>query len=253
MPPTERDQNLQDWLRSETRFSRLQHVDCCESTQLLAQADGQDCCLFWADHQTDGRGRQGRSWSDNAAQDLALTYRVTGLVLQNPTRLASAIPIAILRALAPRLDDLRIKWPNDLLVAGRKLCGVLIDSIGGVNPVHCIGFGINVNRSHFPVELQDSATSMALQLGREFDRHRLVQDLSQEIERTLICLANNDLDSLVQTLHERMVAPGTQVRLATAHAELQGKLLHLDLDQLRIRDALGKSHEIPLAHLHRLA
>ena len=130
---------LEAWLQEHTRFRQLLHVVSCESTQSLALQDvgpkdsAVDCAVFWADHQTAGRGREERNWADAAGQDLCVTFRVRGCVLKNPAQLAAAMPVVIVQALSDHVGDpqqLRAKWPNDVLLSGRKLCGILIDSIG---------------------------------------------------------------------------------------------------------------------------
>ena len=158
-------------LRSTTPFDRLKHVVSCSSTQALSQADREPgWAVFWADHQTAGRGRQGKTWEDSPAQDLTLTFRMTDLPKLRSPRLAAAIPVAVARALAALGPEVSIKWPNDLLLFGRKICGILIDTQGRSPDTYHVGVGINVNRVRFPEELAEHSTSVALATGRQTDR-----------------------------------------------------------------------------------
>ncbi len=125
---------IETLLRTRTRFRHLQHVASCPSTQELATAAPRDAhgrfqdAVFWADHQTRGRGRQQREWHDEPAADLAVTFRVHA-ALPTPLALAAAVPVAVALACEPLAGTaLRFKWPNDVFLHGRKLSGVLIDA-----------------------------------------------------------------------------------------------------------------------------
>ena len=189
-----------------TRFKRLVHVTACESTQDLARNDEHPSpSAFWADHQTEGRGRQGRDWSDEPELDLAVTFKVSNLSLHNPVCLAAAVPLAVLKVLEPRAGvELKLKWPNDLLLDGRKISGILMDSLGRAPETYLLGVGINVNRTHFPAELTETATSLALTTGRETDRGELLLDLAVRIHDTIARLQQDDRASLETLFAERL-------------------------------------------------
>ena len=242
-------------MREHTRFQRLVHVASCPSTQALALEDaareeGQPGpAVFWADHQTEGRGREGRSWADRPGQDVLVTFKLDGLQLENPAHLAATVPVAIVRALEPHLSDLlQIKWPNDVLLHGRKLAGLLIDSLGREPVTHLVGIGINVNSSRFPHELMDEATSLALATGRELDRHRLLEDLVRELEAGLQDLEAGRRAELEETFRQRLGLVGRRVRLVAGADACEGRLLELDFEHVQLEG----QKPVPLAHVQRL-
>jgi BirA family biotin operon repressor/biotin-[acetyl-CoA-carboxylase] ligase len=236
-------------LRLNTLFQRVVHVLSCDSTQALSMADDvSESTLFWADHQTAGRGRQGRSWRDAPAQDIAVTLRLTDLALESPTVLAVAIPVAVVRTLVDEIPDVTIKWPNDVLLYGRKICGVLIDTEGQPPHTFHVGIGINVNRVSFPAELVDQSTSLALATGKEFDRTTLLLRLATEVSNVANQLVSGEVDSLIEEFEKRLGLTGKAVRATTGEGTVEGILTDIDL----YRAVLDGHTEIPLAHLQHL-
>lgn len=229
-----RDEQLAAALAESTRFAALEHLAACDSTQdVAARAEGTR--LVWSDHQRLGRGRQQRSWVDEPDLDLALSFRVEGFSAPSPQRLAAAAPVAIARAVEPYLGaPATIKWPNDLLVQGRKLSGLLIDASAST---FVLGIGINVNRTRFPAELSESATSLALATGRTTDRHDLVLRLAVELDAALTTLEQAEsgcVDALAQEFARRCAQLRRRVVLEGPTGSPEGVLTALDLDRAQL-------------------
>lgn len=226
------DQELSTRLANTTRFARLVHEAICTSTQDLAEADLQPGpTIYWADHQTSGRGRQQRVWDDAGDSDLTLTFRFH-LPLQTPMALPACVPLCVLQAVEPMVGkELGLKWPNDVFCDGKKLAGVLIDSDG--HGSYAIGIGINVNRTHFPRELDGRATSLAIACGHTFDRRLVLVALAQSLETTLVALANNQLRTLEQQFAARLglTARNVQVVAGSLHT---GTLVSFDFERLTL-------------------
>lgn len=242
--------SLETELLQTTRFQRLIHVVSCDSTQALAeQSEFDGWSVFWSDHQSAGRGREGRAWLDSPAEDIAVTFHITDLELRNPTHLAAAIPVAAIESIASIVPETRIKWPNDLLLHGRKLCGVLIDSHVKSRNTYSIGIGMNINRSSFPRELTEQCTSLALATGREFDRSERVLRLAQAIDRAVSQIGSGDLGPLAATFATHLGLAGQRVRAISGDRTVSGILTALDLDRIVIDD----TEEVSLAHLRSLS
>ncbi len=243
--------DIETELRQTTRFGRLIKVVSCNSTQAMAEADGgDDCAVYWSDHQTAGRGREGRVWHDSPAEDIAVTFRITGLALPSPTHLAAAIPVAAIESIAAIVPQTRIKWPNDLYLHGRKLCGVLVDSHGQPPSRHLVGVGMNINRSAFPSELVEQSTSLALATGREFDRAERLLRLAQAIDLVVTQIARSDIGALARAFERHLGLSGRAVEAVLADRTVRGTLTALDLDHIVLDD--NPTAKIPLAHLHQL-
>ena len=226
------DPQIETLLAQRTRFRRLHHVASCPSTQDLATAAPRDGdAVFWADHQTQGRGRQQRVWNDEPRADLAVTFRTT-ISLPQPLALPAALPVAVLQACEPLAGrPLRVKWPNDLFLDGRKLCGVLID-VGQQGPdTYLIGIGVNCNRVRFPPELEAIATSLAVATGHEVDRGALLVAIAERVDAMLTALARREHGPLETLFRDRLGLLGRRVVVGT-NVEESGVLTGLDFAEL---------------------
>lgn len=242
------DAELQKLLERRTRFVRLVHVAVCASTQQLAvEAIGRGDLIAWADHQTAGRGRQQRSWNDAPGADLALTLRVRER-LPEPLLLPAALPVAVLQACEPLASRrLAIKWPNDLYLDGKKLSGVLIDRDSRDPDTFLIGIGVNVNRAHFPRDLEGTATSLALATGREADRAALVLAIAERVDAMLRALAVGRTAELAEWFRARLGLVGRRVRVEADEVRT-GTLTAIDLERL----VLDGARALPLAIVRQL-
>jgi len=144
--------------------------------------------LIGADHQTAGRGRHGRTWSDASGLNLLFSLVLRPGLRQDRLGL---IPLTAGLAVAEAIEKHTplsplLKWPNDILVDGKKVCGILLE--GRLNPQNgsqatmVLGIGLNVNQTEFPTDLADKATSLALETGQLIPRVPLLADLLTALE-----------------------------------------------------------------------
>lgn len=231
------DNQIETALAARTRFRRLVHLASCGSTQdLAAAAPRNGDAVFWADHQTQGRGRQQREWHDEPGVDLAVTFRAT-VALPQPLALAAALPVAVLLAVEPVLGrKLRVKWPNDLFLDGRKLCGVLVDTGLAGPDTWLIGIGVNCNRARFPPELEAIATSIALATGREVDRAELLLAIAQRLDSLLHDLVARRLEPWLALFRDRLGLLGQRV-VVEAEASHKGVFEDVDFEFIRLDGA----------------
>lgn len=240
-------------LRDETRFVEFTHVPVCTSTQdLAAPADParpEPDAAFWADAQDAGRGRQGRVWHGAAGLDVEATFRVSGVRLDDPAVLAAALPTAVADAIEPHAgESIRMKWPNDVYCGGRKLAGILIDAVGNPPATFLLGVGVNVNRTDFPPELQERATSLALLTGRTIDRSAVFFDIARAVDRAIADLSDWQLERLGESFRQRLGLVGRRVRLGLAGGDLTGTLTAIDLQEAEI----DGQERVRLARVHSL-
>jgi BirA family biotin operon repressor/biotin-[acetyl-CoA-carboxylase] ligase len=161
---------------SPERFRRL-HLPVCSSTndhirRNIARLEADFPLMVSADVQTAGRGRDNRAWNSPANLGIYATF---GFMLPE-RRALSLLSILCGVALADMLESwtgvtFALKWPNDLLAAGRKVAGILCETIVKADQVVCLaGIGVNVNqeRGDFPGDLSDRAGSLKMLTGREW-------------------------------------------------------------------------------------
>ena len=167
------------------RFGReYAFVERCESTQRLFPHDAPEGAVVATDEQTAGRGRLGREWVSPAGSSLLFSIVLRPDV---PTPNLPELSLVAGRAVAGGLADLAgvlpdVKWPNDVLLNGRKVAGILAEARDGRV---VLGIGINVSQSadDLPERPTNPATSLRLETGREVPRADLLVAVLERLER----------------------------------------------------------------------
>lgn len=152
----------------------------------LSQEKGPHGTVVVADEQTAGRGRLQRNWSSVKGENLLFSL-ILYPDLDNEK--ISLLPFAGALAVTDAIDSVTglsatCKWPNDVLINGKKVCGMLLESsIENSSPRKVIlGIGVNVNQTEFTDELKYKATSLKIECGIDVDRNRLLQAILEELE-----------------------------------------------------------------------
>ena len=169
------DQIHTKWAGKTVHFAR--EID---STNLwikrLAKEGAPEGTLALAEFQSAGRGRLGRSWEvpEGTSVMMSILLRPKFEPQYAPT-LTLVMGMAVAKAVKSLGFDVSIKWPNDVVVSHKKICGILTEMgvRDGKIDYAVIGVGINVNIKEFPEEMVDKATSLYLESGKEFDRSQI--------------------------------------------------------------------------------
>ncbi len=179
-------------LATERFGRRLECFETIDSTNVraaaLARDDAPEGTLVLAERQTRGRGRLGRSWVSPARVNLYASFVLRPrLSPADAPQLALAAAVAVARALGPLAPGrVAIKWPNDCLLDGKKVAGILTEMDAEVDRVRAVilGIGVNLNAPAraFPTELRATATSVLLTTGTAVDRPRFVATLCATLE-----------------------------------------------------------------------
>lgn len=198
--------------------------------------------------QTAGRGRHGRRWIDDHSQGVALSATLPEPLpapgrTEGIARLMMMVGLAALAAVDESLDQVPasvrtcrpssgLKWPNDVLVGGRKIAGVLIEVVDGVAVA---GIGINVLQPSFEGELAARATSLALE-GVQADRCAVAARLVAELARGLV-LAEQAPADLLRRYQQRDLLRGTRRTFESGGHRIEG--LVRAVDPLRAIEVIG--------------
>lgn len=189
--------------------------------------------IILAEQQTAGRGRRGRNWFSPFGENLyySLALRVDGGIRQLEG-LSLVVGLALLRALrAMGVAGAGLKWPNDLLVGGRKIAGILLELSGDPADVcHVvIGVGVNVNMVATNQQAIDQPwTSMREELGGLVDRNEMACELSRQLVRYLAVHREQGFSALLEEWQESHVWQGRKVRLTAGVQAVEGIVLGVD-------------------------
>lgn len=183
-----------------------------------------------AEWQSSGRGRRGAAWVSPPRRNLLLSVVLRpALPPEKWTRLTHACGLAVCDALdgLPGMPAARVKWPNDVHVSGRKLCGILVESVFQAGEAFAIaGMGLNVNLEpeDLPAELQEIATSVWLERGGvRTDRAAMLTSLLHRLHQR-ICQSCTSWEQMRQEIADRSLLAGREVSLQTARGELRGRV-----------------------------
>lgn len=230
-----------------TRFGaeiayRAETASTNEEAARLARAGAPEGTLVLAEHQTAGRGRLGRHWVSPRHTNLYASF-----VLRPPIppgaapQISLAAAVAVARALtAAGVPDVAIKWPNDCLLAGRKVAGILTEMDAEVDRVRAIvlGIGVNLNMSlkAFPAELRETATSVLHATGRRTDRIAFAAALCDTIEEVYDRFLEAGFGALVTEWETRSCLTGRVVTVDCGGRRTAGTVRGLDQDGRLVLD-----------------
>jgi BirA family biotin operon repressor/biotin-[acetyl-CoA-carboxylase] ligase len=222
---------------------RLHHYFKIDSTNRVAlelAASGEPHgTLVVAEEQTAGRGRLGRTWYSEKTSGIYVSFLVRPDAPPGRAPLApqQAVLLTLAAGLAARdavVDStglpVDLRWPNDLLLAGRKFCGILTEMVGEADRLHyvVVGVGINVNHTQLPRELEDQATSLRLAGGRAYSRLEILVRLLERFDHYYNRLRADGPEPLIERFGEvSSWARNKPVRVA-AGEEFEGVTVGLD-------------------------
>lgn len=185
--------------------------------------------VILAEEQTAGRGRRGRHWLAPASSSLLMSVLLfpTGPLAEAGWLTAlGAVAVAEVVAAWTGLDA-RIKWPNDVRIAGRKIAGILVER--GEGAVIGIGLNANIGRAELPEDLHGTATSIRILTGEAVDRSELARALIQRIDDWYDRGWALGPDSLNPAWRDRSEHLGQRVQVTTPSGTHVGRLVDLDL------------------------
>lgn len=133
-----------------------------------------------ANYQTNGRGRMTRVWHSTAGENILMSILIKEFNDRTDLNLLSLVTgVAVHKFLSKYLNNLYIKWPNDVLVDNKKICGILLEGkMNNNSKMVVIGIGININQTNFDEEINLLTTSLKKELCINFDIDLLIKELS---------------------------------------------------------------------------
>ena len=189
--------------------------------------------LYVADRQSAGKGRRGRSWVSPAGKSIYMTLLLRPDIM--PTK-APQMTLLMAVAVAEGIHkvsglECEIKWPNDVILHGKKICGILTEMSSELTYVNyvVIGVGINVNQEVFPEELKERATSLRAELGHSIRRSELIAAVMESFEKCYAAFMRTGNLSGVRAKYEsRLVNRDQDVKILEPGNEYEAHALGID-------------------------
>ena len=187
--------------------------DILDSTQEygkeLAKTESVHGTLIVADTQTAGKGRRGRIWQSPKGTTISMSLCLEPEIsVEHISGLTLVMALAVAEAIKEvTSSEPQIKWPNDIVVNGKKICGILTElCFQNGKGVMIIGVGINVNTEEFPEEIREIASSLKIETGKEICREALIASVMKYFERFYEQYEKTEDLSLLREAYENMLA-----------------------------------------------
>jgi len=217
----------------------------------LAAQGAPEGTLVIAEKQTEGRGRRGRSWFSPPGGGIYFSLILRPVLSPTETpRITLMTAVVLAETLISLMKlKLRIKWPNDILVNGKKLAGILTEISTEMDEVNYIivGLGLNVNTQleDLPREIKKTATSILIETGKQFPRVKLIQHYLKLYEKYYDMFKKNDFEPIMKRWRELADIIGKQIRVDVIGKTHIGKVVDVDNDGVLIlKDNQGKLQRI---------
>lgn len=208
------------------------YFDSIDSTntkaQELAEKGYPSGTLVVADKQIAGKGRRGRNWESPSGCGIFMTLMLKPDINPNNASMLTLVSaLAVAKALADITGkDAKIKWPNDIVIDGRKVCGILTEMSAQFDYINniVIGIGINVNNSSFPEEISATASSLRLLSGgKKYRRAEIIEKIMEYFEKYYsIFWETEDLSALVNEYDAMLVNMKRQVKVLDPKEPFEG-------------------------------
>lgn len=216
----------------------------------LSKSGAEHGLVIVAEKQTAGKGRRGRNWESPAGRNLYFS------ILLRPElkpKKAPMLTIVMAYSVAKVLHEqeslpVQIKWPNDLVLFKKKVCGILTEmNMNGCQVEDVIvGVGINVNTEGFPQELHDKATSLYLEKGVQIERKELLQKVLNEFQKQyMLFLEVQELSFLQESYNRMLINRNQEVLVLAPEGEYRADALGInELGELSVRKTDGSVENI---------
>jgi len=218
----------------------------------LAEGGAREGTVVIAESQTAGRGRRGREWFSSSSGNgiyATLILRPAMSPIGAP-RITLMTAVAVAEALLSLVElDVKIKWPNDILIKGRKLAGILTEITTEMDAVNYIlvGLGLNVNTpsESFPKEIREKATSIFIETGAQFSRTRLIRTCLEQFEKYYEMFKENEFSSIIHRWKQLSDIVGKNISVGVIGQEHMGEVVDIDDDGVLIlKDDQGRIQRI---------
>lgn len=223
------------------------------STQEIAHriaSDGaEEGTVVVADEQLGGKGRLGRPWFSPIGTGIWMSLILKPKIPpQQAPQLTLLTAVAVIRGIKEKTGlHCDIKWPNDILLNGKKLVGILTEMQADPDQIHSviIGIGINVNQNSFPEEIIDIATSLKIEKGEEINRASVMQSIMAQFEQLYELFLADGFLPIKQMWEAHAITIGRRITARTITNSIQGYAKGITDDGvLLLEDDFGTLHKI---------
>lgn len=230
----------------------IQYYESIESTNKLAkeiaQNKGTQGTVIISEEQTQGRGRLGRSWTSPKGKGVWMSIVVKPEIDPiDASKITQITAASVYSALSEMKIETQIKWPNDIILNDKKVCGILTEMSSEMMQINymVVGIGINVNLDleNIPQDIREKATSLKIETGQEIDRKELIGRILNKFEYFYdLFVKQGDISEAIYICREKSILLGKKIRVIERKQELQREAVDLtENGELIVRDEFGNT------------
>jgi len=205
--------------------------------------EGKSSLVVVAERQEKGRGRFGREWSSSFG-GLYMTILLHVKDINKSRYLTFIAAISVARAVREISGlDVKVKWPNDVLVNGKKICGILTETVSGKKSSALVGIGLNANQKKFPRSIGNKATSLKIQTNKNYGIKKISKLIIMEFNNLYSYYDKRNYGKIIEIWKKYSHTLGKTVKAKTLTGTYTGKAVDVDSDcnlVLRLNDGSVK-------------
>lgn len=221
-----------------------------QQAKKIALEGAKEGTIIISEEQTAGKGRRGKYWVSppNTGIWMSVVLR-PDIMPENASMLTLVAGLSVCKAIREITGlEALIKWPNDIVINGKKICGLLTEMNSEIDYVNfvVVGIGINVNTEGFPPELEKMATSLMIEGNKNYERKKIVNKILEIFEIYYKkYLDTEDLTNMIEEYNTCCINIGREVQVISKHKNLQGKVKKItEKGELIITDSQGQDIEV---------
>ncbi|MBF7017095.1 biotin--[acetyl-CoA-carboxylase] ligase [Staphylococcus durrellii] len=246
-------------IQEQRLFDNIEVYETINSTQLQAKQQlvgNKESFLILSDEQTQGKGRFNRPWTSAKSKGLWMS-----IVLRPEVAFSMITKFNLFMALGIRdaiqqfsNDTVTVKWPNDIYIEGRKVCGFLTEMVANSDGIEAVICGIGINMNHhandFIEELKDKATSIALHSEEKVNRYQFLKSLVTNIEYRYAQFNTHSFEAIRDEYIKASNIWGKELKFTENNVQFNGKAIDIDKEGfLIVKDNSGETKKLMSADI----
>ncbi|AFS79361.1 bifunctional protein biotin operon repressor/biotin--[acetyl-CoA-carboxylase] synthetase BirA [Gottschalkia acidurici 9a] len=244
------EEEVKEYLKTKYIGRNILYYDSIDSTnneaKNIASKGNEEGTVVIAEEQIQGRGRLGKNWTSPKGKGIWMSIVVRpDIEPMDASKITQITAASVYRAMKEMEIEVSIKWPNDIILNGKKVCGILTEMSGEMMKINylVIGIGVNVNieDDEFPDEVKEKATSLKRELGKTINRKALVGKILNNFEYFYEEMTiKNNIEEAINICREKSILIGKKVRVIQKNQELERVAVGLTDDgELLVKDEDG--------------
>lgn len=217
--------NTKFWGQTTVYYDEIDSTN--NAIKRLAEDNGKEGLLAVAEIQTAGKGRRGRNWVSPKGIGVWMSFLLRPQILPSNASMLTLVSAMAVRKAVEKVSGLNtaIKWPNDIVISGKKICGILTEMSAELDWINyvVVGIGINVNTTEFPDEISNVATSIFLECNEKISRSQLIAEFGSAFEEYYDkFLKTQDLSLLIDEYNANLANMDNKVKILEPSGEYEG-------------------------------